>query len=128
MNLKESMQKNQEAWMAIIGVLFIVQFFIAENTYLPLDIFSFLVIVISITIFVCICFVKMCYDAIIKPRPKYDFYEVVKCRICNYFLIDCTCHPLPCPYCDEVFGFSADWNKHLELFHKELIEKAVNPS
>lgn len=112
--------------MAIISILFIIQFFIAENTYLPLDTFSFLVIIIGLGIFTCLCFVKISYDAITHPTPKHDPWDVIKCRVCNEFIVDCMCHPIPCPFCNDEYGFLQDWNVHLIKFHDKEIKKAVN--
>ena len=41
------------------------------------------------------------------------FYDQVQCRVCESKIKDCRCHPLPCPFCPEEFGFSQDWNIHL---------------
>lgn len=54
------------------------------------------------------------------PEPR-KFYDRVICRVCSLTVKDCKCSPLPCPFCDESFGFVQDWNVHLREFHMELI-------
>ena len=49
-------------------------------------------------------------------------YEVIQCRQCSLVLQDCKCHPLPCPFCNEEFGFSQDWNIHLMEKHQDQLD------
>lgn len=50
-------------------------------------------------------------------------YEVVTCRQCTSFIKDCKCVPIPCPFCDEEYGFSQDWNIHLMNMHKKELAR-----
>ena len=46
------------------------------------------------------------------------FCDVIKCRKCEKIIRDCWCSPIPCPFCDDAFGFVQDWNIHLQQEHK----------
>jgi len=54
------------------------------------------------------------------------FWNQVHCRKCELKIMDCMCQPIPCPFCDEEFGFSQDWNIHLIEFHKIGIDRENN--
>lgn len=60
------------------------------------------------------------------------FYNQVLCRRCELKICDCKCQPIPCPFCNEEFGFTQDWNIHLLEEHKilgpEVIEKKEEES
>jgi len=51
------------------------------------------------------------------------FYERNNCRICKAKVKDCACHPIPCPFCKEEFGFTQDWNIHIQNNHKNKLKK-----
>jgi len=46
------------------------------------------------------------------------FWQQVKCRNCALLIESCQCKPIPCPFCDAEFGFTQDWNIHLNKVHK----------
>jgi hypothetical protein len=55
------------------------------------------------------------------------FYNVIHCRVCHNTVKECQCSPIPCPFCDMEFGFTQDWNIHLQANHnKEIIEALKN--
>lgn len=50
------------------------------------------------------------------------FCDVVHCHKCNKTIRDCWCTPIPCPFCNEEFGFVQDWNIHLQKNHKDQLQ------
>ena len=57
-----------------------------------------------------------------EKKKEMRFFDQVFCRRCESKIVDCKCHPSPCPFCDKEFGFTQDWNVHLIEFHK-IIER-----
>lgn len=56
-----------------------------------------------------------------------QFYNQVFCKKCNKLIEDCQCKPIPCPFCDDEFGFGQDWNIHLDEVHGvDMIETKIN--
>lgn len=132
-------KENKDILICIIALVVLFTYYELDSMVLHLNIILFLVIEASLAIFVIIAMMKISWDAR-KPKQddmnkflqKYKPWEILKCPQCKLTVEDCNCHPVPCLFCSEVFGFTQDWNIHLTEVHekefREAVLKAVNES